>query len=116
MYWDHEQLPEGTEGNKGNIYLSTKSPPSVVKAYTEQFQKDRGVFLRTRSDELAKGGQMVLTYWGRNTEEPTCMGSDCVWDLFDTVLNQLVSEVSYCSISMLVLELHETNRITITKY
>uniref|UniRef100_A0A7C9ELE9 Jasmonate O-methyltransferase n=1 Tax=Opuntia streptacantha TaxID=393608 RepID=A0A7C9ELE9_OPUST len=91
LYW-LSQLPEGTEGNEGNIYLSTKSPPSVVKAYTEQFQKDIGVFLRSRSDELAKGGQMVLTYWGRNTEEPTCMGSDCVWGLFDTVLNQLVSE------------------------
>jgi len=51
------------------------------------------MFLQSRSEELVKGGQMVLTYWGRATEDPTSAESTFAWDLLSVVLNQLTSEV-----------------------
>ncbi|KAA8547402.1 hypothetical protein F0562_003734 [Nyssa sinensis] len=46
------KVPEGVENNKGNIYMASTSPPSVLKAYYEQFQRDFSVFLKCRSEEL----------------------------------------------------------------
>lgn len=47
--------------NKGNIYIAKTSPPSVHKAYLDQFEKDFTRFLKLRSAELVPGGYMVLT-------------------------------------------------------
>jgi len=88
-----QQVPEGVEANKRNIYLTSTSPTCVVKAYKDQFQEDTTLFLKSRSEELVKGGQMVLTYWGRATEDPTSTESTFVWDMFSSVFNQLISEV-----------------------
>ncbi|XP_027356713.1 7-methylxanthosine synthase 1-like [Abrus precatorius] len=52
--------------NKGAIYLTKTSPPSVHKAYFAQFQEDFKFFLRSRSSELLPGGAMVLTFIGRD--------------------------------------------------
>ncbi|KAK1273543.1 Jasmonate O-methyltransferase [Acorus gramineus] len=57
--------------NKGNIYISLMSPPSVAKAYEKQFEEDFNLFLRLRSVELALGGWMVLITAGR--------GGSCWW-------------------------------------
>ncbi|KAL6345271.1 hypothetical protein AAG906_015754 [Vitis piasezkii] len=54
------QVPRGLESNKGNIYMASSSPPSVLKAYYEQFQSDFSMFLRCRSEELLGGGTMEL--------------------------------------------------------
>ncbi|KAF7810925.1 7-methylxanthosine synthase 1-like [Senna tora] len=66
------QVPKGLIGrglNKGNIYIAKTSPPSVWKAYCEQFEQDFKLFLTHRSLELVKGGGMVLTLLGRSLDE-----------------------------------------------
>ncbi|TKY63369.1 Theobromine synthase 2 [Spatholobus suberectus] len=64
-----EELTKGVESlNKGNIYITTTSPPAVYKAYFEQFQRDFKLFLKSRSDELKPGGSMVLTFIGREKD------------------------------------------------
>jgi len=34
--------------NKGNVYITSDSPPSVYEAYFKQFQKDFKLFLKSR--------------------------------------------------------------------
>ncbi|KAJ6851129.1 salicylate carboxymethyltransferase-like [Iris pallida] len=55
--------------NKGNVYTSPTSPPSVATQYFEQFQKDFNMFLRSRSQELVVGGRMVLSMLGRRSHD-----------------------------------------------
>ncbi|KAK7859832.1 salicylate carboxymethyltransferase [Quercus suber] len=57
--------------NKGNIYLASTSPPSVLRAYYEQFQRDFSMCLNCRAEELMAGGGMVLTFLGRRSEDPS---------------------------------------------
>ncbi|CAN1344314.1 Salicylate carboxymethyltransferase [Linum perenne] len=55
------QVPEGVEeDNVGNIYMADSSPPKVLEAYYGQFQKDFGMFLSCRGEELVNGGRMGL--------------------------------------------------------
>ncbi|XP_042477261.1 probable jasmonic acid carboxyl methyltransferase 2 [Macadamia integrifolia] len=85
------QVPPMAESNKGNIYLVKTSPPSVLKAYLEQFQKDFSLFLSLRSKEITPGGRMVLTMLGRRSEDP--FGKECYfWELLSKSLIDLVSE------------------------
>nr|GMD85495.1 salicylate carboxymethyltransferase-like [Ipomoea batatas] len=70
LHW-LSQVPKGIEENKGNIYMSASSPPSVIKAYYKQFESDFSTFLKCRSEELVKGGMMVLTTMGRKSEDPS---------------------------------------------
>lgn len=86
------QVPEAVDENKGNICIAKTSPPSVVKAYFEQFQNDFSMFLRCRSKELIRGGKMVLTILGRKTNEPYAKESSYVYELLATVLNNMVTE------------------------
>ncbi|KAG9151131.1 hypothetical protein Leryth_002698 [Lithospermum erythrorhizon] len=82
------QVPDGIEGNKGNICCSRRSPKCVVKAYFKQFQKDFSVFLKCRSVELVAGGYMVLTIFGRKIVDPSCL----IWELLGNTLQDMVSE------------------------
>ncbi|KAL2532535.1 Salicylate/benzoate carboxyl methyltransferase [Abeliophyllum distichum] len=86
------QVPKGVEMNKENIYLASTSPPSVINAYYEQFQKDFSMFLKCRSEELVSGGRMVLTILGRKSEDPTSKECCYIWDLLAMALKQMVSE------------------------
>lgn len=83
------------EKNKGNIYMSSTSPPSVIKAYYKQYGKDFTNFLKYRSEELMKGGKMVLTFLGRENEDPSSKECCYIWELLSMALNELVVEVSF---------------------
>nr|UMB49597.1 salicylic acid methyltransferase [Hamamelis vernalis] len=86
------QVPEGLESNKGNIYMASTSPPSVLKAYYKQFQRDFSLFLKYRSEELVAGGRMVLTTLGRRSEDPSSKECCYIWELLAEALNEMVSE------------------------
>ncbi|RHN42066.1 putative salicylate carboxymethyltransferase [Medicago truncatula] len=59
------KVPDGVDNNKGNIYLASTSPSSVIKAYYEQYRKDFSFFLKCRALELVEGGSLVLTFIGK---------------------------------------------------
>ncbi|KAF2302335.1 hypothetical protein GH714_034133 [Hevea brasiliensis] len=86
------QVPEGLEDNKGNIYMASGSPPSVLKAYYLQFQKDFSLFLNCRFNELVVGGRMVLTFLGRRSPDPSSKECCYIWELLAMVLNEMVLE------------------------
>ena len=49
--------------------MSSSSPPSTLKAYYAQFQKDFSVFLKHRSEEIVEGGRMVVPIiWGEEVK------------------------------------------------
>ncbi|XP_071724901.1 S-adenosyl-L-methionine:benzoic acid/salicylic acid carboxyl methyltransferase 2-like [Rutidosis leptorrhynchoides] len=86
------QVPEGVENNKGNIYMACTSPPNVLKAYYEQFQRDFTTFLECRSKELVVGGRMVLTLLGRRSSNPADKECCYIWELMALALNEMVDE------------------------
>lgn len=96
-----EQVPELAKTNKGNIYMSRTSPPSVIRAYREQFQRDFTLFLKCRGEEVVSGGRMVLTILGRRSDDPCSKECCYVWDLLATALNEMVIEVYHISIPLL---------------
>ncbi|WRX35062.1 SAM dependent carboxyl methyltransferase - like 10 [Theobroma cacao] len=72
--------------------MAKSSPPSVLKAYSDQFQKDFSNFLRLRSEEIICGGRMVLTMVGRSIANPTSKDCCCLWELLTKSLFDLVAE------------------------
>ncbi|CBI17478.3 unnamed protein product, partial [Vitis vinifera] len=40
------QAPAGLEKNKGHVHIANGSPPTVIEAYTNQFQRDFSLFFR----------------------------------------------------------------------
>ncbi|KAB2063063.1 hypothetical protein ES319_A10G192000v1 [Gossypium barbadense] len=90
--WDSLALkgPVGLEDNKGNIYMARSSPPSVFKAYADQFQKDFTNFLSMRSKEIMPQGCMVLTCIGRKNPNPS--KEDYGWELISKSLLDLFAE------------------------
>ncbi|XP_071739917.1 S-adenosyl-L-methionine:benzoic acid/salicylic acid carboxyl methyltransferase 1-like [Rutidosis leptorrhynchoides] len=86
------QVPEMSETNKGNVYMSDTSPRSVIKAYREQFQNDFLMFLKCRAQEVVDGGHMVLTILGRRNEDPCSKENLYSWDLLAAALTDMVNE------------------------
>ncbi|XP_030459933.1 salicylate carboxymethyltransferase-like [Syzygium oleosum] len=86
------QVPRGLEGNKGNIYMARSSPPKVLRAYYEQFQRDFSTFLECRGQELVVEGRMVLTLLGRRSDNPSSKECGYIWELLAIALNHMVSE------------------------
>ncbi|KAI3867706.1 hypothetical protein MKW92_016521 [Papaver armeniacum] len=81
LHW-LSKVPRGIEqSNKGNLYISKSSPPSVVEAYLEQFNTDFMVFLK-----------MVLTLLGRRSSDPTSKECCSVWELLVTALKDMVTK------------------------
>ena len=78
--------------NKGNIYISRTSPPSVYEAYFKQFERDFKSFLKSRSEELTSDGMMALTFVGRETTSTSAQG------VIAMVLNEMVQEVMVCGV------------------
>ncbi|XP_004495805.1 probable caffeine synthase MTL2 [Cicer arietinum] len=72
---------------KGNIYITRVSPPSVYDVYLEHFERDFNNFLKSRYEELALDGVMVLTFIGRENN-----GEITSYEVLGMVLNQMVQE------------------------
>ncbi|MQL82409.1 hypothetical protein Taro_014882 [Colocasia esculenta] len=78
--------------NKGSIYISDRSPPPVVHAYSTQFRKDFSDFLKCRSEEMVVGGRMVLTTTGRRALDPTRDEAHFYWDILSQLLMDMAEE------------------------
>nr|QNU12860.1 salicylic acid methyl transferase [Betula lenta] len=91
LHW-LSQVPKRLESNKGNIYIASTSPPSVLRAYYEQFQRDFSIFLKCRAVELVTGGRMVLTFLGRRSKDPSSKECCYIFELLAIALNDMVSE------------------------
>ena len=97
---------QGKSINKGNIYISESSLPQVSQAYFKQFQEDFILFLRSRSEELVVGGQMVLILLGRKDQDHVDRGNSFFWELLSRSFAKLVLEVQ-CIKFQIVLYLTE---------
>ncbi|CAA6669053.1 unnamed protein product [Spirodela intermedia] len=84
---------EGMVLNKGNIYISEESLPSVVEAYKRQFQSNFSSFLRSRSVETVVGGRMVLNLGVRTSLDPAQADIVRLFNRLSRVLKDLVKEV-----------------------
>ncbi|MED6181196.1 hypothetical protein PIB30_017170 [Stylosanthes scabra] len=109
LHW-LSQVPEGIENsNKGNIYITRRSPKEVLKAYYDQFERDISWFLRCRAEELVAGGCMVLTILGRRSQDPCSKESALhIYQLFAKALNHLVSKG--------VIQAHQLDSFNIPNY
>ncbi|GJT95583.1 benzoate carboxyl methyltransferase [Tanacetum coccineum] len=86
------QVPEGLENNTLNVYMAKTSPPNVIQAYGKQFITDFTEFLQLRSEELVRGGRMVLTLVGRSEVDPTSDDGCGHLELLAQSLHDLVKE------------------------
>ncbi|KAJ9147050.1 hypothetical protein P3X46_029255 [Hevea brasiliensis] len=101
------KVPNGLEGNKGKIYMAGGSPPSVLKAYYDQFQRDFSSFLTCRSEELVTGGRMSLAILARRSQDPSSKECCYIWELLAMALKEMVFEEGSFSIDRL--EVFEIN-------
>ncbi|KAM0831858.1 hypothetical protein ACQ4PT_065260 [Festuca glaucescens] len=87
------ELSSCTHLNEGNIYIGKATPPTVIKLFQVQFQKDFELFLTLRSRELVSGGRMLLTFLGRKSEEMLMHGEvSSVLELVAKSLQHLVQK------------------------
>ncbi|XP_065865293.1 probable caffeine synthase MTL2 [Euphorbia lathyris] len=92
LHWS-SQVPEfGIPLNKGNICLDESSPPSVQKAYQNQFDNDFTKFLRSRSEEMVNGGHMVITFAAKSDKIPYCKYGGEIFHLIGNSLKDMVNE------------------------
>lgn len=64
----------------------------VPEAYLRQFQEDFSLFLRSRSEELVTGGQMVLILLGRSSYNHVDRGNSFFWQLLTRSFSILISQ------------------------
>lgn len=83
----------GKSMNKGCIYICESSPPTITLAYAQQFREDFSRFLRLRSQEITKGGRMVLVFLGRECCDHIDRGNSFLWQLLARSFAILVSKV-----------------------
>ncbi|CAI9091410.1 OLC1v1026441C1 [Oldenlandia corymbosa var. corymbosa] len=83
-------IPEsGKPRDKGSIYDDKASPSYVHQAFLDQFTRDFTMFLRMRSEEMVKHGQILLTFICKDSEEVE--GSHYL-SLMENALSDLVTE------------------------
>ncbi|KAF7809702.1 salicylate carboxymethyltransferase-like [Senna tora] len=61
-------------------------------SFKHKFQRDFSMFLKCRAEEVVEGGCMVLTFLGRENEDPSSKDGCYIWELMATALNHMVSE------------------------
>ncbi|XP_072994664.1 probable methyltransferase TCM_000336 [Typha latifolia] len=83
---------EGKSINKEKLYISYTSPAEVAKAYFKQYQKDFNQFLKSRSAEMAHGGQMVLVMSGRETLDHNDKRTTFLWEALAQSFATMVSQ------------------------
>ncbi|KAF8641717.1 hypothetical protein HU200_067740 [Digitaria exilis] len=97
LHW-RSQAPEGLKGtrktcqDKGDIYITKTTSPSIVKLFQQQFEKDFSLFLKLRYEELVFGGQIILTFIGRKYEDVFSGESNHLHGLLGQSLQSLVDE------------------------
>ncbi|KAI3716589.1 hypothetical protein L1987_67571 [Smallanthus sonchifolius] len=91
LHW-LSQVPKGLEDNKLNIHIAKTSPLNVSQAYGNQFRIDFTNFLQLRSEEMVRGGHMVLTIPSRRTVDPTCDDGCDFWELLTISLIDMLKE------------------------
>jgi indole-3-acetate O-methyltransferase len=62
-----------TAYNKGRVFIHGASE-STANAYKKRFQTDLAGFLRSRSQEMKRGGSMFLVCLGRTSVDPADQG------------------------------------------
>uniref|UniRef100_A0A7C9DKQ2 Jasmonate O-methyltransferase n=2 Tax=Opuntia streptacantha TaxID=393608 RepID=A0A7C9DKQ2_OPUST len=83
---------QGKSRNKGCIYICEESPPTISLAYQRQFQEDFSTFLSLRSQELIRGGKMVLVFLGRDGSNHIDTGNSFLWQLLARSFIDLISQ------------------------
>lgn len=83
---------QGKSMNKGCIYICEESPPTISLAYQRQFQEDFSTFLSLRSQELIRGGKMVLVFLGRDGPNHVDRGNSFLWQLLARSFSDLISQ------------------------
>ncbi|CAI9786519.1 unnamed protein product [Fraxinus pennsylvanica] len=78
--------------NKGKIYISKNTMACVLDAYLSQFKRDFSLFLKSRSEEMADDGSMVLSFMGRVSADPSCEESCMQWELLAQALMSMALE------------------------
>ncbi|AQL00847.1 Anthranilate O-methyltransferase 3 [Zea mays] len=94
VHW-HSQASEQLKDTKNkclDIYITKNMPPSMVKLFQQQFEKDFSLFLKLRYEELVSGGQMVLTFIGRKHEDVFTREPNHLHGLLAQSLKSLVDE------------------------
>lgn len=87
---------KGVPVNRGNIYPTITSPPSVHKAYLDQFEKDFTKFLSLRSEELITEGRMILTLRGNQSKDESFNNYRPIFlELIGSALHEMVLEVPF---------------------
>ncbi|KAJ0733512.1 putative jasmonate O-methyltransferase [Helianthus annuus] len=87
------QVPQGLESNRSNICMARASPPDVYQAYRNQFHTDFTKFLQMRSDEVVRGGSMILTFLARGVVDPTTDDCCALLELLGQSLVDMMKEV-----------------------
>ncbi|OAY80655.1 Anthranilate O-methyltransferase 1 [Ananas comosus] len=91
-------IPEGLKSktgtllDEGNIYIGETSPPWVVNLFAQEFKNGFSNFLNFRHEELASGGQMVLTFLGSEEKNLSIGDERYIWGLLQDALHDMVSE------------------------
>lgn len=95
-----KQAPDDLKEGKIPMYdmvehLRVSRRAAVGDAYARQFRKDFTRFLSLRAQELVTGGRMVISLYGRCSENPISR-SNQAWQVVAVALNDMASRVSTC--------------------
>ncbi|XP_011091223.1 jasmonate O-methyltransferase [Sesamum indicum] len=83
---------QGVSLNRKSIYITKNSPAQVCEAYAQQFRQDFSLFLNCRSQEVVRGGGMVLLLTGRSSPDFYCKDNIFPWELLYQSFSILVAQ------------------------